>query len=91
MVSHGIGVLETCLIVNLVSRARVRFAMFLVGIRSPTHLTAELSALNQCRRAKGAEYRHGNRRGCLKGTRESVLSEIESWTKDPNKSPVFWL
>ena len=65
--------------------------MFLVGIRSPAGLAAELSALNQCRRAKGAEYRHGNRRGCLKGTRESVLSEIESWTKDPNKSPVFWL
>ena len=55
------------------------------------HHTAELSALNQCRRAQGAGYRHGNRRGCLKGTRESVLSEIESWTKDFNKSPVFWL
>jgi len=65
--------------------------MFLLDIRSPTHLTAELSTLNQCRRAKGAEYRHGNRRGCFRGTRESVLSEIESWTKDPNKSPVFWL
>ena len=65
--------------------------MFLVGIRSPAHLKAELSVLNQCRRAKGTEYRHGNRRGCLKGTRENVLSEIESWTKDPNKSPVFWL
>ena len=47
--------------------------------------------MNQCRRAKGAEYRHGNRRGCLKGTRESVLNEIESWVEDPNKSPVFWL
>jgi len=65
--------------------------MFPVGIRSPAHLTAELSALNQCRRAQGAEYRHGNRRGCLKGTRESVLNEIELWTKDFDRSPVFWL
>ena len=65
--------------------------MPLAGIRSPTYTTAELSALNQCPRAKRAEYRHGNRRGCHKGTRESVLSEIESWTKGPNKSPVFWL
>ena len=65
--------------------------MFPAGIRSPTHLTVELSALNHSRRAQGAEYRHGNRRGCLKGTRESVLSGIELWTNDFNKSPVFWL
>jgi len=57
-----------------------------------THLpTAELSVLNGCRRAQGAEYRHGNRSGCLKGTRESVLDEIEKWTEDFDKSPVFWL
>ena len=53
--------------------------------------TAELSVLNGCRRAQGAEYRHGNRRGCLKGTRESVLSEIERWTEDCDASPIFWL
>ena len=47
--------------------------------------------LNNCRRARGAAYQHGNRRGCLRGTREGVLNEIESWTKDFNKSPVFWL
>ena len=47
--------------------------------------------LNGCRRAQGAEYRHGNRSGCLKGTREGVLNEIESWTEDSDKSPVFWL
>ena len=52
---------------------------------------AHLSVLNSCRRARGAGYQHGNRRGCLRGTRETVLSEIESWTKDFNKSPVFWL
>ena len=47
--------------------------------------------LNGCRRAAGAGYQHGDRKGCLRGTRETVLSEIESWTKDFNKSPVFWL
>jgi len=55
------------------------------------YLTAELSTLDRCRRARGSEYRHGNRRGCLKGTRERVLNEIESWTKDFDNSPVFWL
>ena len=53
--------------------------------------TAELSVLNSCRRAHGAEYRHGNRRGCLGGTRGTVLEEIERWTEDFDTSPVFWL
>ena len=47
--------------------------------------------LNSCRRAQGAEHRHGNHRCCLKGTRGAVLNEIESWTKDFKQSPVFWL
>ena len=47
--------------------------------------------LNSYRRARGAGYQHGNRNGCLKGTRESVLDEIERWTEDSEKSPVFWL
>ena len=53
--------------------------------------TADLLVLNNCRRAQGAEYCHSNRRGCLKGTRDTVLNEIEQWTKDFSKSPVFWL
>jgi hypothetical protein len=47
--------------------------------------------LNSCRRAPGAGYQHGDRGGCLRGTRETVLDEIESWTKDFNLSPVYWL
>ena len=47
--------------------------------------------LNGCRQARAAEFRHGDRRGCLKGTREAVLDEIESWSKDYNLSPVYWL
>ena len=53
--------------------------------------TADLLVLNNCRRARGAEHQHGNRRGCLRGTREAVLNEIESWTKEFKKSPIFWL
>ena len=47
--------------------------------------------LNSCRRAKGAEFRHGDRQGCLKGTRNAVLDGIESWSKDSNTSPLYWL
>jgi len=47
--------------------------------------------LNSCRRAQKAQHCHGNRRGCLRGTRETVLSEIELWAKDFKQSPVFWL
>jgi len=49
--------------------------------------------LNGCRRAYGYEagYQPGNRTGCLKGTRESVLKEIECWTEDFERSPIFWL
>ena len=53
--------------------------------------TVQLSVLNGCCRAHGAAYRHGNRRGCLRGTRETVLNNIELWTKDSNQVPVFWL
>ena len=47
--------------------------------------------LNHCRRAQGAGYQHGDRQGCLRGTREDALDEIERWTSDFNKSPIFWL
>ena len=50
-----------------------------------------MSVMNGCHRAHGAGYRHGNRNGCLKGTRESVLNEIERWTENFGQSPVFWL
>jgi hypothetical protein len=53
--------------------------------------TAELLVLNTCPRAHGAGYQHGDRQGCLSGTRETVLDEIESWTKDFHRSPVYWL
>ena len=52
---------------------------------------AESLVLNNCRRAQGAGYQHGDRHGCLSGTRECVMNEIECWTEDFDKSPVFWL
>ena len=57
------------------------------------HFAGDMLVLNGCHRAHGAEYLHGNRNGCLKGTRESVLNKIERWTKDLQKSQscVFWL
>ena len=57
-----------------------------------THdLTAESLVLNTCPRARGAGYQHDNCQGCLTGTREAILDEIESWSKDFDKSPVYWL
>ena len=64
---------------------------FYPGTNSPTYLTADLLVLNSCIRAFGAGYQHGDRKGCLQGTREAVLYDIELWTKNFNISPVFWL
>ncbi|KAF9646350.1 hypothetical protein BDM02DRAFT_246803 [Thelephora ganbajun] len=52
---------------------------------------ADASVLDNFRCAQGAEYRHGDRRSCLKGTRTAVLDEIELWTRDFDKPPVYWL
>ncbi|KAF9645513.1 hypothetical protein BDM02DRAFT_3189660 [Thelephora ganbajun] len=52
---------------------------------------AEASVLNNFRCAQGVEYRHGNRTGCLKGTRTAVLDQIEVWTRGFDKPPVYWL
>jgi hypothetical protein len=50
-----------------------------------------MSVLNRCRHAREAGYRHGNRSGCLKGTRETVLSRIEKWAESSDNPSVFWL
>ena len=55
------------------------------------HSTVELSVLNNYRRAEMAGFRHGNRQGCLKGTRTAVLDAIELWAHNFNTSPVYWL
>ena len=52
---------------------------------------AEAAVLNNFRYAQQAEYRHGNRNGCLKGTRRAVLDEIEFWIRDFDKPSIYWL
>ena len=54
-------------------------------------LIADTLVLNSCSHARGAGYQHGNRKGCLKGTRENILNEIELWAEGFEKSPIFWL
>ena len=66
-------------------------SVFSPKLNSLVYHTVDLSVLSNCRRAAGAGYQHGDRKGCLRGTRETVLSEIESWTKDFARPPVFWL
>jgi hypothetical protein len=50
-----------------------------------------MAVLQSFRRAQEAEYRHGNRRGCLEGTRIAVLDKIELWTRDHSRPPIYWL
>ena len=50
-----------------------------------------MAILNNFRCAQAAEYKHGNRKGCLKGTRSAVLDQIELWTRDFSQCPVYWL
>ena len=50
-----------------------------------------MSVLNNFRCAGGAEYRHGERKGCLKGTRGAILNGIELCARNPGGLPVYWL
>ena len=54
-------------------------------------LVAEAVVLEKVCYAKAAEYRHTNHQGCLQGTREEILDEIELWTLVPHSPPVYWL
>ena len=81
---------ENILILTYGYRMQVRNLHLLVGWGSHG-FTAELLVLNTCPRAHGAGYQHGDRQGCLTGTREEILDEIESWAKDPDESPIYWL
>jgi len=91
IVSYRSSVMGMYLIANLSPRMQVGFVVLAFDTNLRICLTADLSVLNGCRRASGAGYQHGDRKSCLRGTRETVLNEIELWTKDFDKSPVFWL
>ena len=52
---------------------------------------ADLALLNQMYHAADAGYLCGDRKGCMKGTRRDVLSQLESWLNDERDKRVFWL
>ena len=41
--------------------------------------------------ATGAGHQHGRSGGCLKGTCQTVLNDIELWAMNPAKPPIYWL
>ncbi|KAF9646341.1 hypothetical protein BDM02DRAFT_3130432 [Thelephora ganbajun] len=60
-------------------------------IISDYQMTQQMATHEQAYKLIGAEYRHGDRRSCLRGTRTAILDEIELWTRDFDKPPVYWL
>ncbi|KAF9782707.1 hypothetical protein BJ322DRAFT_1219896 [Thelephora terrestris] len=73
---------------KLIDAGQIYFHCYLVHTHGSP---AELLVLNDCHRASGADFRHGDRRGCLKGTRTTILDEIELWSVDFDMPPVYWL
>ena len=64
------------------------FCFFQLTLHEPS---VETATLNNVHHAQAAEYRHGDHKGCLKGTHGAALDEIELWTRDFNRAPVYWL
>jgi hypothetical protein len=52
---------------------------------------ADFTLLKGMHHATDAGYLCGNRRGCMKGTRTEILSELENWLNDDQDKRVFWL
>ena len=52
---------------------------------------ADLTLLRGMYHATDAGYLCGDRKGCLKGTRRDILSQLESWLNDEREKHVFWL
>jgi len=61
----------------------------------PVRLAAESVLFELCMPAPAAGYEHGDRRGCLAGTREAILDEVKAWmngsTRGSEDSAIFWL
>ena len=53
--------------------------------------SADLALLDRMPHIPDADYRCGNRQGCLRGTRKDVLLEIEHWLAGEQGQRVFWL
>jgi hypothetical protein len=52
---------------------------------------ADFTLLKGMYHTTDAGYLCGNRRGCMKGTRREILSELENWLNDEQEKRVFWL
>ena len=53
--------------------------------------SADLALLERMDHTANADYLCGNRQGCLRGTRQDVLWEIERWLTGKRDQQVFWL
>src|ERR1700676_3333726 len=51
----------------------------------------DLNILNKLTPAKDADHLSGNARRCLRGTRTTVLRDIEGWAEDRRNVRVYWL
>ena len=60
-------------------------------MHSPVYLAAELALLERCKPVLTAGYEHGDRRGCLAGTREVVLDAVETWVNGGWESSAIFL
>ncbi|KAF9789150.1 hypothetical protein BJ322DRAFT_1176897 [Thelephora terrestris] len=65
----------------------------LLSIRNNLSLqdSGDAATIEKLCRAQEAEFRHAKRDRCLKGTRITVLDEIELWARDVYRPPVYWL
>ena len=52
---------------------------------------AALTLLDRMYHVSDAGYLCGDRQGCMKGTRQDVLIQLENWLKDEQDKQVFWL
>ena len=52
---------------------------------------ADTTLLDRMHPAPNAEYRSGNRQGCMRGTRRGVLLMLENWLRDEQGRRVLWL
>src|ERR1700676_2798795 len=50
-----------------------------------------IACLDKLPRAVRAGFSSGNHKACLKGTREGVLQDIETWELDQMNESVYWL
>jgi len=73
---------------SIIDTGQTYFYSRLIHTHGPT---VELLVPGIYARSQKATHQRGDRRGCLRGTRGTILEAIESWSKDPSMPPIFWL